>query len=242
MKQRVKSIVKFHYGFTPKESDIKWIDKMLRNNYVVLHEQNIISELATKNLSNGLLKHRDRLGSTEFERIWREKDIFRYLTFASMCFRAGVPAGAICLCRTAIESGLKERLAEEIARKEITDESQLSAATLNKLKRLGSKPLYKLIIEATEHGIIKGQDIEDAFKEIKPKDQSGRSILDKFIHGDITWMVDYIKDRKEVEVIGAKDELDKYKVIFESEITPIATGALKASYKIAEILYFSHRK
>lgn len=239
VKQRVKSIVKFHYGFIPKEADIEWIDRMLRNNYAVLHEQQIIRELAAKNMSNGLLKHRDRIGSTEFERIWLEKDIFRYLTFASMCFRAGVPAGAIGLCRTAIESGLKEKLAEEAARKEITDESKLSEVTLNKLKRLGNKSLHKLIKEATERGIIKGQDIEEAFQELKPKDQSGRKILDKFIHGEITWIVDYVKDRKDIGVIGAKDELDEYKVISEAEITHIATEALKASYRIAEILYFT---
>lgn len=236
---RIKKIIEYHYGFVPKEADIEWIDRMLRNNYVVLHEQNIIRELATKNLSSGLLKHRDRLGSTEFERIWGEKDIFRYLTFASMCFRAGVPVGAICLCRTAIESGMKERLAEEIARKEITDESQLSAVTLNKLKRLGSKRLCELITEATEHGIIKGRDIEDAFQELKQKNQSGRRILDKFIHGDIVWMVDYIKDRKDIEVMGVKDELKEYKIIFELEIGHIATEVLKASYRIAEILYFT---
>ena len=37
-KERVKKIVKYHYGLIPKDSDIAWIDKMLRNNYAVLHE------------------------------------------------------------------------------------------------------------------------------------------------------------------------------------------------------------
>lgn len=129
MNERIKSIVEYHYGFTPKDDDIDWIDRMLRNNYAVLHDQQIIRELAAINVRNELLEHRDRIGSIEFERIWTEKDIFKYLTFASMCFRAGIPAGTISLCRTAIESGLRERLAEELARKEATNVSKLPEAT-----------------------------------------------------------------------------------------------------------------
>lgn len=236
---RIKNIVEYHYGFVPKEADIEWIDRMYRNNYAVLHEHQIVRELAAKNMSDRLLKHRDRLGSAEFERIWREKTILNFLTFASMCFRAGVPAGAIGLCRTAIESGLREKLAEETVRKEITGESKLSEATLNNVKRLENKQLHKLIKEAEERGIIKKQDIEEAFQALETEDQSGRRILDKFIHGDITWIVDYVKDRKDIGVMGAKDELEEYKIIFESEIDHIATEVLKASYRIAEILYFT---
>ena len=270
-RDRIKDTVRSHYGFTPKDSDIKWIDRMLTNNYDFLHEQQIIRELAAKNISNGLLRHRDRIGSIEFERIWLGKDIFRYLTFASMCFRAGIPAGTISLCRTAIESGLRERLAEELARKENTSNSKLPEAILNKLKKLEKDEKYnsltKLIKEAPKE-IIKQQEIRDAFQELRFKDQEGRKILDKFIHGDIVWLVNFAKDRKNIEVRGAEgkvktyklipnneggyrevfekeedykvsiDKLEEHKIIYESEINEIAIKVLKATYKIAEILYY----
>lgn len=235
-KQRIKGVVKYHFGFDPEESDIEWIDKMLSNSYGAMHEQRVIGELATNNLTNGLLKHRDRLGSLEFERIWLEKHVFKYLTFASMCFRAGIPAGTISLCRTAIESGIRERLAEELARKEVTDESSLPRAIRDNLSRLEHNvKLWKLIDEAKKNGVLGGQDIEEAFQEL-----GGREILDKFIHGDVVWMVNFAKGRKKVEVIGAKDELQEYKIISEGEISQIAFKALKASYGIAEILYFKN--
>ncbi len=154
---------------------------MLSNSYGAMHEQRVIEELATNNLTNGLLKHRDRLGTSEFERIWLEKDAFKYLTFASMCFRAGIPAGTISLCRTAIKSGIRERLAEELARKEVTDESSLSRAIRDNLSRLEHNiKLWKLIDEAKKNGVLGGRDIEEAFQEL-----GGREILDKFIHGDV---------------------------------------------------------
>ena len=274
VKERIKNIVKYHYVFTPKDSDIEWIDKMLTNNHGFLHEQQIIRELAAKNISNGLLKHRDRIGGTEFERIWLGKDIFRFLTFASMCFRAGIPAGTISLCRTAIESGLRERLAEELAREENTSNSELPEAILSKLKNLEKNEKYnslaKLIKEVPKK-IIKEQEIEKAFQELKFKGQGSRKILDKFIHGNIVWMVNFAKeDRKNIEVRGAEgkvktyklipdkeggcgeifekeedykvsvDKLEEYKIISESQIDEIALEVLKATYRIAEILYYKN--
>lgn len=272
-KKRIKNIVEYHYGFTPEDTDIEWIDRMLKKNHAFLHEQQIIRELAAKNISNGLLKHRDRIGNIEFERIRRGKDIFRYLTLASMCFRAGVAAGTISLCRTAIESGLRERLAEELARKESIGDSELPEAILNNLEKLEEDKNYNSLVKLIEkvpENIIKEQEIEEAFKELKFKGQSARKILDKFIHGDIIWMVDFAKDRKNIEVIGAAgklkrykltpdkkgeykmtfekeeeykvtvDKLEEYKIISEAEIDQIAIKVLKAAYKIAEILYYKN--
>ena len=242
-KERVKNIVKYHYGFTPKDSDIEWVDKMLRNNYAVLHEQQIIRKLATDNISNELLKHRDRIGSIEFERIWLEKDIFKYITFASMCFRAGISAGTISLCRTAIESGLRERLADESARKENPTDSDLSKAILNKLEKLKDKSLAKLIKKAG-NSIIKEQDIEEAFQELKFKDQSSWKILDKFIHGDIAWIVNLARGKENIEVRGAEgkivDKLEEYKIIRDMEIDQIGVKVLEATYRIAGILYYKN--
>ncbi|MCZ7393392.1 MAG: hypothetical protein ABOK23_07935 [Candidatus Methanoperedens sp.] len=239
MKRRIKNIVKYHYGFTPKDNDLEWIDRMLRNNYATLHDQQIIRELAAKNVSDELLKNRDSIGSIEFERIWHEKSIFKYLTFASMCFRAGIPAGSISLCRTAIESGLRERLAEELAKKETTNVTELPETTWNKLKELNGKMLFKLIKEADQEGIIEKQKIEEIFQEFKFEDQSGMKILDKFIHGDIVWMVNFVRDREEdTSVIGAKDKLQEHKIISNMKTDKIAIEVLKATTKIAEILYY----
>lgn len=239
-RERVKDIVKYHYEFTPKDDDIEWIDKMLRNDYVVSHDQRIISELAAVNISHELLKHRNRIGSIEFERIWLEKDIFRHLTLASMCFRAGIPAGTISLCRTAMESGLRERLAEELARKGNIDASKLPEATWNELKKLKDKTLKPLIKKAEKGKIITEQKIEEIFQELKFRDQNSRVILDKFIHGDIVWMVNFVKNRNATEVIGAKDKLEEYKIISRGGIPQIAVNVLKATYKIAEILYYEN--
>ena len=76
-KLKIKSIVKSHYRFLPHNDNIEWIDDVLRNHYVVLHDQRIILELVAHELSRPLLKHRDRLGSTAFERILLDKTIFR---------------------------------------------------------------------------------------------------------------------------------------------------------------------
>jgi hypothetical protein len=239
MKERVKNIVEYHYGFTPKDDDIYWIDGMLRDNYAALYPHQIIRELVVNNVSNELLEHRDRIGSEEFERIWAEKDIFKYLTSASMCFRAGIPVGTISLCRTAIESGLRERLAEKLARKEATKVSKLSEATWNKLKELSDKKLAQLIEEADQEEIIKKQKIEEIFQEFKFRNQSSRRILDKIIHGDIVWMVNFVRDSKEdTRVIGARNELHEYKIIADMRSDKVAIGVLKATYKIAEILYY----
>ncbi|MCK4403035.1 MAG: hypothetical protein KAV98_04640 [Dehalococcoidia bacterium] len=240
-RKRIKKIVAFHYGFTPKDNDIEWIDGMLRNNYAVCHEQQILRELADNNIGNALLKHRDRIGSIQFEKIWREKDMFRYLTFASMCFRAGIPAGTIGLCRTAIESGLRGRLAEKLARKENISDSELPEAILKWLKKLEKdETLAGLIKRTEEEEVITEREIEDAFQTLKFKEQQSRKILDKFIHGNIVWMVNFATTRKDIGVIGAKDKLEEYKIIFGGEIDQLAIKVLEATYKIAGILYYEN--
>ena len=241
MKKRITRIVKYNYGFIPKDDDIKRIDKGLRNNYATLHDQRIIREIVSENIIKELLKQRDRIGSIEFERIWLEKAIFKYLTFASMCFRAGIPVGTINLCRTAIESGLRERLAEELAKKESTNVSKLPEATWKKMKELNDKKLCQLIKKADQEEIIKKQEIEEIFQKLKFKNQSSRRILDKFIHGDIVWIVNFVKDKeKDTRVIGAKNKLQEYKIISNMMTSQIAIEILKATYKIAEILYYKN--
>jgi len=238
-KEQIKRIVYYHYGFEPRDEDIEIIDMGLRNNYLSFHDQQIIRELAAANASRELLAHKDRLG-IEFDRIWLEKSIFRYLTFANMCFKAGIKIGTISLCRTAIESGLRERLAEKLAKKDIKNYSDLPEATWIKLEELGNISLGKLIEEVDKEGIIKQQVIENLFHELKFKDQRGRRILDKFIHGDIVWMVDYVRDKEgDTRVIGARDELQRKKIVSDMMTDKIAFKVLKATYKIAEIIYYN---
>lgn len=187
MRKRIKKIVRFHYGFKPKDEDIDWIDDMLRNEYVVLHDERIIRELATQNAVNQLLKIRDKIGSIKFETIWLEKFMFRYLTYASMCFTAGIPEGTISLCRTAIESRLRERIAEELAGKECGDPKKLPEIIWRRMGELRDEKLTKLILKAENNNIISRQQIENIFEEYKFGDQNSRRVLDKFIHGDIVW-------------------------------------------------------
>ena len=117
-RKKIKEVVKFHYGIDADDHDIDWIDQMLRDHYSVFHDQNVIMNLVTVNINRTLLKHRDKIGSIEFERITMNKLIFQYLTFASMCYRAGIPIATISLCRTALEGGLTEKIAEKIAKDE----------------------------------------------------------------------------------------------------------------------------
>lgn len=237
--KRIKEIVEYHHGFTPRDDDICRIDDMLRDQYAVLQPHRIVRELVMREIDKDLLTHRDRLGSLEFERIWLEKTIFKYLTFASMSYRAGIPAATISLCRTAIESGLRERLAEELAEKGSTSSSELAEAVCSKLKELERKTLAGVIRVASEEGIIGKQEVGAAFQELRFKHQTARKILDKFIHGDIVWIVDFVRHREEdTSVVGAKDLLQEYKLISDMKTDEIAVEVLKATYEIAGILYF----
>lgn len=239
MKKRIKRTVKFHYGFEPKDKDIEWIDKMLRNNYSVLHEQRIIRNLVTVELDKILLKHRSKMGSTKFEGILLDKLIFRYLTYASMCYRAGIPIASITLCRTALEAGLREAMAEKLAEKE--EENNLSEKIWDILQQRKDYRLGSLIDKAENEGIITKEEIERIFKKLKLKNQSSRRILDKIIHGDITWLVNFVKEKSEgYKVTGAKNILEEKKIIADSKIDEIAVNVLKGVTKIAEILYFKN--
>lgn len=236
--KRIKEQVNYHYGFTPADRDLLRIDEGLRNNYIIMHAQRIIREVVSWEIGNETLKHRDRLGSKEFERLWFEKSIFRYLTYASMCYRAGIPAGAIGLCRTAIEAGIRERLAEELAKRETTSQDELSARTLEQLRQLQDKMLNDLIRLASKERILNEREIEESFSALKLQRHSSRKILDKFIHGDIIWMMDFVQSRVgHTEVFGARDSLHEVRSIAEMRLDDVAIEVLRATERIAAILY-----
>ena len=75
-KDRIKKIVKYHYGFEPKDKDINWIDEMFRNHYLVLHDQRIIRNLVTVKINETLLKYREKMRSIKFEELLFSKSIF----------------------------------------------------------------------------------------------------------------------------------------------------------------------
>jgi len=244
-KEKIKRIVKYHYGFEPKDKDIKWIDETIRNHYSVLHEQRIIRNLITVEIDNILLKHRTKIGSEKFEKICLDKLIFYYLMLASMSYRAGIPIATILLCRTALEAGLRERIAEKLAENECRNKNDLPEKVLEKIKALkdntlGTKKGKKGLINlAEENGVISENEIEKIFSKLKFGQQKSRKILDKFIHGDLTWIVSFIKEKdKDSRVMGAKNILDEYKIIAESSIDDIAFKVLRGTTKVAEILYF----
>lgn len=238
IKGRIKGAVSYHYGFVPRDHDLEWIDGVLRNQYVVLHEQRIIRRVVGLEIERKLLKYRDKLGSLRFEQICIEKTVFKYLTLARMSYCAGVSAGAISLCRTAIESGLRERLAEELAEQETSNRGDLPAKKLEKLHQLREKSLGPLIEKASEKGIISRQDIEDAFASLKFQSQSSRKVLDKFIHGDLVWMVDFVKSREDdTRVVGAKNELEEFKIVADMRTEKVAVEVLKGAHRIAAALY-----
>ena len=138
-RKKIKEVVKFHFGIDAEDHDIDWIDKMLRNHYSVLHDTMIIRNLVTVNIDKILLKHRDKIGSVKFEELLLDKLIFYCLTFASMSYRAGIPIGSIMLCRTAVETGLRERIAEELAKKEVEDKGKLPQKILRFMEKLENK-------------------------------------------------------------------------------------------------------
>jgi hypothetical protein len=238
--KKIKEAVKFHYGIDADDRDIDWIDKTLRNHYSIFHDQNIIRHLVTVNIDKILLKHRDEIGSLEFEEMMFDKLIFHYLTFASMCYRAGIPIGSIFLCRTAVETGLRERIAEEMAKEDIKSKEELPQKIWAQMKKLERKKLSELIKMAEEHKIVEGGEIEEIFRSQGLE----KRVLDKFIHGNIDWIVRFIesKDRECTKVIGAKDILQEKKIIAEFPlIDQIAVSALKATTLIAEKLYFGKK-
>jgi hypothetical protein len=113
-----------------------------------------------------------------------------------MSYRAGIPIASIVLCRTAIEAGLRERIAEKLAEEEVRDREQLPRRILEIMEGLEDKyKLWQLIEKAEEESIITEEQIEEYFRPLKFGKQEGRKILDKFIHGDITWIAEFVQSR-----------------------------------------------
>jgi len=239
--KRIKEIVKFHYDLELTDEDIKTMDKMLTriNTQSTLHDQRIINNFVTQEIRKNLLKYRDKIGSINYERILMDKLIFHFLSYADNCYDFGIPIASISLCRTALEAGLRERLAEVMAKKESTNASKIPKLMWKYMRDLQKDDLTKLISKAKKERIIKNE-FEKIFQNLKFKTDESRRILDKFIHGDMVWITDFVSDREDTRVIGAQNILDEKKIIMISAIDKIAVEVLKGTTKIAEILYFKN--
>lgn len=223
--ERIKKIVEFNYGFVPDEQSILRIDQGLRGQYGVLHQQCIIRELVTDRISEILLSRRRE--KTDIEGLFLDKSIFHYLTFASMSFRAGIPLGCIALCRTAVEAGLRERLAEKKASSpdEVWDQ----------IKERAEKRFRDLLKEAEQEGILSKQQIRETFEFAG---RFGRHVLDKYIHADLDSIINLLEGLElDIRVVSAGNKLAEKKIQANAYIDQVAAAVLAATTKIAETLY-----
>ena len=223
--QRIKKIVEFHYGFLPDDDEIVSIGEGLRNQYRVLHEQYIIRELLTRKVGGILVAHRRE--KPDIESLFIDKLMFRFLTLASMCYRAGIPLACIALCRVALEAGLRERLAEAKA-----SSPQEVWSEMNKRR---NKPLGSLVKEADQEGIMAKKEFEELFVF---GGQLGHHLLDKYIHADLDSIIRLFESSQfDMRVKGAKDALAEKKIKAEAYTDEVAVAVLAATTRIAEKLY-----
>jgi len=240
LKQHIKDVVKKNYGFIPTDVEIDMFDQGLREAYPTLHPYRIINHLATSSKNKIILQYRECLG-TKLEEIQLKKMMFKYLQQADMSFNEAIPHGSICLCRTAIEVGLRERIAEEFANMDFTNKKKLEEKIFEHMEKLKKTTLGNPnggLIKIAEHIRLLGkEEIEKMFdKNFGPR--YGRNVLDKFIHGDIFAINDILKDRREVtSVYGVDNILDEKKIIADIASYDIAYEVLKITTEIAEILY-----
>jgi hypothetical protein len=222
--QSIKKIVEFHYGFLPDDDEIVSIDEGLRNQYSVLHEQCIIRELLTRKVSSILVAHRQE--KPDIESLFLDKLMFRFLTIASMCYRAGIPLACITICRIAIEAGLRERLAEA--------KGSSPEEVWNEIKKRHGK-LRWLVKEADQEGIMTEKEFEELFVF---RGQLGHNLLNKYAHADLNSIIRLFESLQfDIRVIGAKDALAEKKIQAETYTDEVAIAVLVATTKIAEKLY-----
>jgi len=223
--QRIKKIVEFHYGFLPDDDEIVSIDEGLRNQYRVLHDQCIIRELLTRKVSSILVAHRRE--KPDIESLFSDKLMFRFLTLASMCYRAGIPLACIALCRVALEAGLRERLAEAKA--------SLPEEVWSEINKRRHKLLGSLVKEADQEGIMTKKEFEELFVF---GGQLKQHLLDKYIHADLNSIIRLFESLQfDIRVMGAKDALAEKKIQAEAYTDEVAVAVLAATTRIAEKLY-----
>jgi len=141
-RNEIKELVKTKYGFSPENDEINYINDMLRLTYFDLHQFRIVNHIATSSIFNSLMKYRAVKGY-EFDNIYSDKLIFKYLRLARKCFEEALNFPAICMCRTAIESGLIERVAEEQANIDGDTTRKFEKKVLNYMKKNKNEMLHR---------------------------------------------------------------------------------------------------
>ncbi len=223
--QRIKKIVEFHHGFLPNDDEIVSINEGLRNQYRVLRDQYIIRELLTRKISDILVAHRRE--KPDIESFFIDKLMFRFLTLASMCYRAGIPLACIALCRVALEAGLRERLAEAKA--------SSPEEVWSEINKRSDKLLESLVKEADREGIMAKKEFEELFVF---GGQLGHHLLDKYIHADLNSIIRLFESLQfDIRVMGAKDALAEKKIQAEAYTDEVAVAVLAATTRITEKLY-----
>jgi hypothetical protein len=234
--ERIKATLRSHYGIVANDQEIHGIDKGLRNNYVVLHDQRIMREIVSRNVSKILLKHRKKENVSQLEALFLAKSVFFYLTYASMSYRAGIPLASILLCRTAIESGLREKIAEKRAANNKTK-------ILDEMTRLMNKRLSQIERIAEEEGIINKSELEEIFqihKGMKTAIRNPRQILDKYIHADFPAIVSILAELGvDVRLQTPKDPFEEKKITAMLFTDKVAVLILMATTRLAERLYLT---
>lgn len=234
--ERIKRTLKFSYGIVSYNQEIIGVDEGLRNQNLVLHDRRIISEIVSRNINKILLKHRTRENVGWLEGLFLHKSIFLYLTYASMCYRAGIPIATIFLCRTAMEAGLRERIAERIA-------EDCGIQVWEQMRRLTKKRLSELILMAEAKGIIDKGEINKFFVfhgRTKTTIPNPRQLLDKYIHADFERIAKFLQEMGvDTRVFTPKTPLEEKKIQAEISMDLIAVLVLMATTLVAERLYLT---
>jgi hypothetical protein len=232
--ERIKATLKSHYGIVANDQEIHRIDEHLRNNYVVLHDQMIMREIVSRNITKILLKHRTKENVSQLEALFLAKSVFSYLTYARMCYRAGIPLASIFLCRTAIESGLREKIAEKRAARNKTE-------ILDEMTRLMNRRLSEIERIAEVEEIINEGELEEIFRIDKGMEtaiRNPRQILDKYIHADFPAIVSILGELGvDVRLQTPKDPLEEKKIAAMLLTDKVAVLILMATTRLAERLY-----
>lgn len=135
-----------------------------------------------------------------------ERLMFMYLELAEKCFMMNIALGGIALCRSALEMGLRNKLLSSyrktkgISKKQITlEEEFISGLMFGQLINYASgKAINKK--KNLSGVVIKTEDIDKIFSKLSHKGKTGRTILNKFIHGDIAYLQDFLEQSQKIKL------------------------------------------
>lgn len=170
-----------------------------------------------------------------------EKCMFNYLKSAERCFITDNILAGIMLCRSTLEMSLRSKLLlsyrqrKGMPKKQIAKEEEfISNLMFGQLIQYASgKPINKRINPTG--AIISFTDINSRFVSIQHNGQPGRKLLDKFIHGDFSYLQAFIEKTKKKR-LGRTRRQSRY-IAMDTTIIPafLMQDVLKAVY--ATLIY-----